>query len=360
MSVHSIAANCLGGPGAITWAEILQQPTLWLDTLARVNRRIPDGWANFDHVLLTGAGSSFYAAAAVSVGWGRSVAIPSTDLLVDLPPDLGPGWLAVSLARSGDSPESVAVISRIQKHFPEVRHLAITCNGAGSLATMPGVEVIVLDPRTNDRSLTMTSSFSNLVLAGLCLANTDRISPALEGICSRTESALDELNAAAQRISKTVQGRIAILASAPLLPVAHETALKILELTGGLVLTMAETFVGLRHGPMSFVQEDTVVLCFLSAEEHRRRYEIDVLVELRSKGLGRLVALVSGEADRDLFDHTIPMSAPDLPDALRSPFEVVFPQMLAFYLGIGVGLNPDNPSPTGVINRVVQGVRIYE
>jgi len=28
-------------------------------------------------------------------------------------------------------------------------------------------------------------------------------------------------------------------------------------------------------------------------------------------------------------------------------------------LSLGIGLNPDNPSPNGVINRVVQGVRIY-
>src|SRR6185436_19022661 len=34
---------------------------------------------------------------------------------------------------------------------------------------------------------------------------------------------------------------------------ARESALKLLEMTGGKVASMAETYLGLRHGPMSFI-----------------------------------------------------------------------------------------------------------
>jgi len=34
-------------------------------------------------------------------------------------------------------------------------------------------------------------------------------------------------------------------------------------------------------------------------------------------------------------------------------------QILAYFKSIELGLNPDNPSETGVILRVVQGVNIY-
>ena len=360
MSANTFATNTLHHPRAFTWAEIVQQPLLWLDTLARIKTRHNEGWGSFRHVLLSGAGSSAYAAAAVSSGWARTVAIPSTDLLVDLPPDLGADWLVVNFSRSGDSPESAAVISRIQTISPEVRHLAITCNSAGLLATLPGVEVIVLHPRTNDRSVTMTSSFSNLVLAGLCLTNADPISSALEGICARTEAAFEYMDAKALKISKWVRGRVAILASQPLLAAAREASLKILELSAGQVMAMPETYVGLRHGPLTFVQEDTPVLCFVSAEEHRRRYEMDLIAELRSKGLGRLIGIMPSTANEELFDEVIAAAAPDLPDRLRSPFEMVFPQMLAYHVSQSVGLDPDNPSPNGVINRVVQGVRIHD
>ena len=50
---------------------------------------------------------------------------------------------------------------------------------------------------------------------------------------------------------------------------------------------------------------------------------------------------------------------PEGPDDLRTPFEILIPQLLGYYLSLSIGLNPDNPSPNGVINRVVQGVKIH-
>jgi hypothetical protein len=40
----------------------------------------------------------------------------------------------VSIARSGDSPESVGALAFMLKTQPQIRHLVITCNAAGSLA----------------------------------------------------------------------------------------------------------------------------------------------------------------------------------------------------------------------------------
>ena len=73
--------------------------------------------------------------------------------------------MVLSLARSGNSPESVAAVDRIQRFFPALPQYAITCNAEGALGRHPKVQAIVLDPRTNDRSLAMTSSFSNLVVS---------------------------------------------------------------------------------------------------------------------------------------------------------------------------------------------------
>jgi tagatose-6-phosphate ketose/aldose isomerase len=136
--------------------------------------------------------------------------------------------------------------------------------------------------------------------------------------------------------------------------------LKILEMTGGQVIAIPETFLGLRHGPMSFLRDDTLVLCFLSSNPQTRKYEEDLIEELRRKSLGFVVGIVPGSASVGLFDEQIPASAGHLPDNLRTPFEIVFPQLLAYHLSLRLGLNPDNPSPDGVITRVVQGVRIHE
>ena len=86
-------------------------------------------------------------------------------------------FLLVSLARSGDSPESGAVVERLLQE-ERATQLLITCNRDGALAvrfgSKPRVESIVLPPETNDQSLVMTSSFTNLVLAARSLAGRGR------------------------------------------------------------------------------------------------------------------------------------------------------------------------------------------
>jgi tagatose-6-phosphate ketose/aldose isomerase len=131
-------------------------------------------------------------------------------------------------------------------------------------------------------------------------------------------------------------------------------------MTAGQVVALVETYLGLRHGPMSFLRDDALVVCVLSSDPRRRRYELDLARELQQKKLGRRIALGSVDADSGLFEHVIRTPASDLPDYLRTPAEVVFAQLLGYHLSLRLGLDPDNPSPSGVIHRVVEGVRIYE
>ena len=59
-----------------------------------------------------------------------------------------------------------------------------------------------------------------------------------------------------------------------------------LEMTAGQVTAICETYLGLRHGPMSYVHEDTLIVSFLSSEPTLRAYEVDLLRELDQKELG--------------------------------------------------------------------------
>jgi tagatose-6-phosphate ketose/aldose isomerase len=97
----------------------------------------------------------------------------------------------------------------------------------------------------------------------------------------------------------------------------------------------------------------------MSSDPLRRRYEEDLLLEIRAKKLGRVVAIAGAPVHPSLADRTVPANAPDVPDILRTPFEIVFPQLLARHFSLGLGLDPDISSPRGVINRVVQGVRVH-
>jgi tagatose-6-phosphate ketose/aldose isomerase len=346
-----------------TLQEIVRQPLLWTITLDRV--RLASEQLNLRtklqnaRVLLTGAGTSAYAASVVASAWPRSIAVPTTDLLIDTERYLVEIDTAISLARSGDSPESAAVVERIRSLRPEVQQLAIVCNEDGALSHAGLNGLITLDPRTNDHSLVMTSAFSNLVLAGLVLAHPDAVANTVITFSERAKELLPAIDEACQRAASRVQDRIVVLSSSPLLGWAQEAGLKTLEMTAGRFSVIAETYLGLRHGPMSFIKPDTFVLCLLSSDPMRRLYEVDLIKELRAKKIGYLTGIADPRDGEGLFEEVIPAVAPHASDDLRTPYEIIGPQLLGYYLSLRSGLNPDNPSPEGIINRVVRGVRIH-
>ena len=266
--------------GQVTLSEIFSQPSLWSDTFARMQRQ---SWPKLaqEPGVICGAGSSAYAAAAIQAAWPYAKAIPTTELMLDISRLDGARFL-LSLARSGDSPESMAVVEMAAQKYPDVAQFAITCNPEGKLARSTGIRVAQLNPRTNDQSLAMTSSFSNLVLAGLSLGFSSELDTHLGAICERVREQLPALTSLAAEVAKECPNRAVVLASPPLFPWAQEASLKIMEMTSGRVAAMAETYLGLRHGPMSFIDRETLVLCLVSANPRRRLYERDLISELRA------------------------------------------------------------------------------
>ena len=360
LTMNDSASN---GAPHYTYQEIFRQPLLWTTTVDRVLRaseqlnlhaKLADA-----RVLLTGAGTSAYAAQAVTSAWPRSIAVPTTDLLVDPERYLPEVDAVISLARSGDSPESAAVVERIRGLRPEILQFAIVCNEDGALSHSGLEGLIALDPRTNDHSLVMTSAFSNLVLGGLALAQPDAVAETVHEFSERATRLLPEIDRACQSAATRVRNRVVVLSSSPLLGWAREAGLKTLEMTSGRFPTISETLLGLRHGPMSYIERDTFVLCLLSSDRVRRLYELDLIEELRTKEIGYLAGIADPDEVAGVFDEVIPAIAPHAEDDFRTPYEIVGPQLLGYHVSLRSGLNPDNPSPDGIIHRVVQGVRIH-
>jgi tagatose-6-phosphate ketose/aldose isomerase len=135
-----------------------------------------------------------------------------------------------------------------------------------------------------------------------------------------------------------------------------------LEMTGGRVTTMAETFLGLRHGPMSSLDGNTLVVAFLSPEPAVRAYEYDLLRELGRKRLGLACVLVGeGIADdvigaQDVAVDLAGLSAGD--DALPLLADVAVGQTLAFFRCLALGGKPDAPAQ-GVLTRVVESFALH-
>ncbi len=363
-----------------TLREILQQPATWIDTAARLTAsseqlsRLLEG---IRCVVITGSGSSEYVGdcvcvplqqelgVVVEVIGGGALLAHGTDVLPPLRPAL-----VVSLGRSGDSPESVAAVSRVLQADPKTRHLVITCNREGGLAREfcdhPNVHVVTLDEATHDRSLVMTSSFTNLVLAVRALGMLkapERYRAACRNLGEITDGVLRNYLAPLAELASHGFGRAVFLGSGPRMGAAREAALKMLEMTAGAVPTVCETYLSFRHGPMSFVQDDTVIVCFLSCDTTLRSYECDLLRELDQKNLGKLKVIVGEEIPADVIredDVAVECSGLCSLDDNDTPvIHVVVGQVLAFFRCVEAGLHPDTPSKDGVINRVVPGFRLH-
>lgn len=363
-----------------TLREILQQPDTWMDTCERMlgSAAIVSRAAEGIRMLaLTGSGSSQFAGDCVSLVLQNEMriaagAVGGGALLTHgasvLPPDR-PG-LMVSLARSGNSPESVAAVSFMLESEPQLRHLVITCNKDGKLATAypgdPRVQAIVLDDRTNDRSLVMTSSFTDMTLAARSLGmiqTPDRyrlLCGRLARACAALlEGRLEPLAAAAE----SGFARAVFLGSGSRWGAARECALKMLEMTAGRIGTLYDTYLGLRHGPMSYIHDDTLVVCFLSSNPALRAYEADLMRELDRKRLG-LAKLIFGEQVPDDLvrkgDTVIECPGlAEIGDENAPVLDVVVGQLLATARCLAEGLRPDSPSEGGVINRVVESFPLH-
>ena len=370
-----------------TAAEIAQQPKTWPGTLALCRERQAEVRAFLAGqeglpVLLAGAGTSDFTGRCLErlleQRWHTPVrAVASTELLTGMHDWLraDSGALCISFSRSGDSSEGVAVIEEMRRRFPRIAHLLITCNAQGAMAKLmqqhPQSCALVLDPTTNDRGLAMTSSFSNMVVAGQALAYLDDLEgygAILEQLAQSAESLLPRAADAAAKLAKSGLTRVCFLGSGALTATAAESALKVQELTAGRIFTMSQSFLGLRHGPLSFLDAQTLVVAYLASEAVTRSYESDLLRELREKQLGVTIAATGFALTpeiREMAQVALELAPENRsgthtpPDALRPPLDVIFGQLLGLFCSLEAGLKPDTPSPSGAISRVVSHVKIH-
>jgi D-galactosamine 6-phosphate deaminase/isomerase len=364
-----------------TLRELAQQPVTWIETAARMRGLAPllgECLAGAESVVFTGSGSSVYAAECVAPCLQQALgvhvsAVPAGLILTHpeqcLPPN-GP-FLVVSLARSGNSPESRAVVDWLLESRPRARHLFITCNAQGALATSyrdrPDVRAVVLDEKTDDRSLVMTSAFTNLALAGRALGSTrdpGECEARALGLARTAASLLLREADGLSRVARSGFDSVAYLGSGCRLGSAREAALKMLEMNSGEVWTLAESYLGFRHGPMSALRPGTLLVAFLSSDPLVRAYELDLLRELDRKGLA---------ARRVVFGAGLPDGLPSFPGALLvdggaglpcrdedlTLLDAVVGQLLAFFRCLAAGHRPDSPSEASVITRVVSGFEIH-
>ena len=370
--------------GYYTAKEISSQPDMWLKTFERVSEekeQIKEFLGNIIDkknpcVILTGAGTSAFIGEVLAGTVQKQLkvsarSIPTTDIITHAEDCFirSKPTLLVSFARSGDSPESLATVKLAEDNCDDLYQLIITCNKNGELAIKSRNDhtyVFILPEETNDRSLAMTSSFSSMLLAGLLILNLDEIDnmlPIIKSMCECGETILKENLSKLKSIATVDFKRAVFLGSGPLFGVAHESHLKVQELSDGKVICKYDSFLGFRHGPRAVVDKSTLITYLLSNNAYARRYELDLIRSIDESPTGAKSVGVGSDIDKlglD-FDFTItfPRCAANIPEEFYSVIYILPAQIIGFYKSLELGLEPDSPSKGGSISRVVQGVTIY-
>ena len=369
-----------------TVSEIYQQPATWEKTCVQIAEHKDEiqkfisqviTCEDFD-VVLTGAGTSEFVGNALfphltgllnykvkSYGTTDIVATPEAYLSRTKP------TLLISFGRSGNSPESVGAIDAAEAVCDNVYHLFVTCNKDGALSkradTTDNCYAINLTDETHDQSFAMTSSFSNMYLATYLCFHLDEIDETIakvRKIAAAGQDFLDNKFGIAKKIVDEYDfRRIVYLGSNTLKGTSQESALKMLELTAGKVVTMYDTPLGFRHGPKSIIDDTTITVVYLSDDPYTRQYEKDLIKEMSGQRKGnKIVAVMSSQDDAvaDMVDYTVVYGLDEAYENVLLGLDyILFAQTLAVLKSLSMSITPDNPCPTGEVNRVVKGVTLY-
>lgn len=371
-----------------TATEIHQQPETWIKTINQIES-IKDELAayiknvtkNSDYdIILAGAGTSEFVGNSVysylnkllgnykvkSYGTTDLVATPENYLSQTKP------TLLISYGRSGNSPESVGAVDVANAVCEEnVYHLFITCNRNGALSKQaennPHAFAINLTDETHDQSFAMTSSYTNMYLATvLCfnLDNIDSIRNNMESIIKNSSKLVDERYDFFKNLVADYKfNRIVYLGANSLKGVAQESALKMLELTAGKVVTMYDTPLGFRHGPKSIINNETLTVVYLSDDAYSYQYELDLIKEMsHQRKSNKILAIGNTNHDevKELVDYYYSFeSSNSLNNVFLGLEYIICAQIIAINKSLSLDITPDNPCPSGEVNRVVKGVTLY-
>lgn len=375
--------------GAIlTAGEIAQQPAVWrkaadnmLSRKAEIKEFMDEVMSIKDlRIVFTGAGSSAFIGEAMMFMLAnelgiRTEAVHSTDIisapdstLFDVP------TLLISYGRSGESPESKAVIDFAAKRIKNLYNIVIVCDKNSTLASMgrrmENSMVLDMPEESSDKGFAMTSSVSCMALATWCLfhyKDIEKYASYIKLIADSMSQQMDEIAAKAEEIARVDYRRIFWLGTGALKGLAREAAIKSMELSDGYVNSGYDAPTGFRHGPKTVINNETITVHFLSNQEYSLRYDVDLAEEVIHEKDKNVVVTVKPESKKDATSgedyeviYKIPAMLPANSEIGAYIGSLLFAQLLSMIKSLEKGYMTDSPCKKGTVNRVVKGIVIYD
>jgi len=322
-----------------TYREIKSQTEAWAQALDVTNASSLPKADDYDLVLFTGCGSTYYLSLAAATLYqeltGRTArAVPASELLLNPQTIIrsNTSHLLVAVSRSGTTTETIKAVEKFKAN--KRGEVVVISNYDEILSRLADFSIVI--PKGQEESVAQTRSFASMYVAvcAFCarMAKRHDLLSALHDLPKVGERLIEKNESFAKNIGENLDfDRFYFLGSGIRYGLACEVNLKMKEMT----LTHSEPFhfLEFRHGPMSMVNEQTVVVGMLS--EQNLVHEAKVLAEMEELG-GTVASLGEKEADVQ-FES-------EIPESVRGVLYLPILQLMAFYRSLAKGLNPDRPN----------------
>ena len=298
----------------LTLREMFGQP----DSFAAINETLDEIIAtvktvfseHWDELVFTGCGTSLYLAQTAAAAFTACCGIPAKGMpcseLYFFPESFaghGRKVLVLPITRKSYTTEVRMAIDRIRE-VEGVKTLSITCDPDSAKYN----DYMILSPRTAEDSVIMTRSFTSMVYLATILAlvaggREEQVYSMAKGYPQMAERMLTDTQEVAHRILQEHPNinLFITLGHGVNYGVANECMNKMKEM--GIANSEAYYSLEYRHGPMSLVDENTLII--MLANDATTEYDNKLLEQM--KGFGATV-LAIGEDAKTRFacsDYTI-------------------------------------------------------
>lgn len=336
---------------ALTYSEIYRQA----DSFAAINNTLGDIEAvldqvfsgQYDELIFTGCGTSLYLAQSAAFAFSSCCGVPAKAVpcseLFFFPETFAGGnrrVLVLPITRKSYTTEVHMAIDKIREQ-PGVKTLAITCDPDSKAYN----DFMILSPDTAEDSVIMTRSFTSMLYLSVILAlhaggKKDEIKRMSSSYAAMAKEMLAQADAVAKQIMSEHKhlNLFITLGQGVNYGVANECMNKMKEM--GIANSEAYYSLEYRHGPMSLVDENTLII--LLGNDASTDYDSKLMEQMKSFGA---VTLGVGEKAEETFrgcDYRIDYRY-GLSTLEYAPVIGFIGQFIGYYIAENKGIDADTP-----------------
>jgi glucosamine--fructose-6-phosphate aminotransferase (isomerizing) len=334
--------------------EILEQP----ETFEKILKEKKDEINNiaekiikkkFNSIYFIGCGSSYYASQIGSFYISNYTnlytnALPSSEFIYYKPLYIKKDSLLIFLSRSGETTETVKALRYANKLGLETLAISNTPNSSLAKEAKNFIDINAGE----EKSVVMTKTFSASILILQILAfrigmlkrnkNTKKFLNEIEKLPNYAKQLIEKEEEIIKRAEKYNDYKIIFLGSGPNYPISLESSLKLRETS--YLMTEAFHVLEFRHGPMAEVDEKTLII-IIAPKGIDKKIFIDLMKDIKNKN-GEILSITN--IKEILEESTISINLPEkILEEISPSISIIPNQLLAYYISIGKGYDPDNP-----------------